>query len=84
MEVSILDVAKPTLFFRAEELGLTGTESPDFFTADMLDTFWAIREAGAEAIGLGKKSRMPTPVAVAPPASYTKISDQGDDPRRCR
>ena len=71
VEVSILDVAKPTLYFRAEEVGITGTEGPDAFTQEILDRFWAIREAAAEAIGLGKKSRVPTPVAVAPPASYT-------------
>lgn len=69
VEVSIVDVAKPTLFFRAEEVGITGTEGPDQFTQDILDRFWAVREAAAEAIGLGKTSRMPTPVAVAPPAS---------------
>ena len=71
VEVSILDVAKPTVYFRAEEVGITGTEGPEAFTQDILDRFWAIREAAAEAIGLGKKSRVPTPVAVAPPASYT-------------
>jgi 2-methylaconitate cis-trans-isomerase PrpF len=70
VEVSIVDVAKPTLFFRAEAVGITGTEGPDQFTQDILDRFWAIREVAAEAIGLGKGSRMPTPVAVAPPASY--------------
>lgn len=80
LEVSILDVAKPTLFFRAEELGLTGTEHPDQFTQDLLDTFWAIREAGAEAIGLGKNSRMPTPVAVAPPSSYTNYMTKATIP----
>lgn len=69
IEVSIVDVAKPTLFFRAEEVGITGTEGPDEFTQDILDRFWALREAAAVAIGLGKDSRMPTPVAVAPPAS---------------
>jgi 2-methylaconitate cis-trans-isomerase PrpF len=71
IEVSIVDVAKPTLFFRAEDLGLRGTESPDQLTPDLLEHFWAIRAAAAEAIGLGRSSRMPTPVAVAPPASYT-------------
>src|SRR6266852_6162821 len=29
VEVSIVDVAKPTLFFRAEAIGITGTEAPD-------------------------------------------------------
>ena len=70
IDVSILDVAKPNVFFRAEDLGLAGTERPDEFTREILDQFWAIREAAAEMIGLGKTSRTPTPVAVARPAAY--------------
>jgi 2-methylaconitate cis-trans-isomerase PrpF len=73
VEVSILDVAKPTLYFRAEEVGITGSESPDAFTPEILDRFWAIREAAAVAIGLSKNSRVPTPVAVAPPATYNNF-----------
>jgi methylitaconate Delta-isomerase len=80
VEVSIVDVAKPTLYFRAEEVGITGTEGPEAFTQDILDRFWAIREAAAEAIGLGKKSRVPTPVAVAPPASYTNYMTKAPIP----
>jgi hypothetical protein len=80
IEVSIVDVAKPTLFFRAEAVGITGTEGPDELTQDILDRFWAIREAAAEAIGLGKDSRVPTPVAVAPPASYINYMTRTEIP----
>lgn len=80
IEVSILDVAKPTLFFRAEDVGTTGTESPDQFTPQLLDLFWAIRGAAAEAIGLPRGSRMPTPVAVAPPTSYTDYMTKKEIP----
>lgn len=73
VEVSILDVAKPTLYFRADEVGIAGTEGPDAFTPEILDRFWSIREAAAEAIGLGKNSRIPTPVAIAPPATCTNF-----------
>jgi 2-methylaconitate cis-trans-isomerase PrpF len=80
IEVSIVDVAKPTLYFRAEDLGLSGTEGPDQFTQEMLDQFWAIREVAAEAIGLGRNSRMPTPVAVAPPAAYVNYMTKTEIP----
>jgi 2-methylaconitate cis-trans-isomerase PrpF len=70
LEVSILDVAKPTVYFRAEEIGLTGVESPEEFTPEILDRLNNIREAAALMIGLDKDSRVPTPVTVAPPATY--------------
>lgn len=70
VEVSIVDVAKATLYFRAEAIGLTGAETPDAFTPEILDRFWKLREIAAEAIGIGSNKRLPTPVAVAPPASY--------------
>ena len=69
--ISIVDVAKATCYFHAEEVGITGTEGPDQFTGEILDRFWAIRKAAAVAIGLGPKSRLPTPVAVARPQPYT-------------
>ncbi len=68
--VSIVDVAKATLYFRAADIGLTGIEGPDEFTPEILDRFWALRNAAAKAIGLAPDSRLPTPVAVAPPAEY--------------
>jgi 2-methylaconitate cis-trans-isomerase PrpF len=36
VEVSIVDVAKATCFFHAREVGLSGTEGPDAFTAEIL------------------------------------------------
>jgi 2-methylaconitate cis-trans-isomerase PrpF len=70
VEVSIVDVAKATCFFHAREVGLSGTEGPDAFTAEILARFWAIRNAAARAVGLAPESRLPTPVAVAEPAPY--------------
>lgn len=70
VEVTVVDVAKATCFFRAEEIGLTGLESPDAFTDEVLERFWAIRKAAAIASGLGPDSRQPAPVCVAPAADY--------------
>ena len=73
LDVSIVDVAKPTVYFRASDLGLTGAESPDAFTPDILDRLNAVREAAALFIGLDRNSRVPTPVSVAPPTTYTNF-----------
>jgi 2-methylaconitate cis-trans-isomerase PrpF len=73
LEVSILDVAKPTVYFRATDIGLTGVERPADFTPEILDRLNEIREAAALFIGLDKDSRVPTPVTVAPPATYTNF-----------
>jgi 2-methylaconitate cis-trans-isomerase PrpF len=70
LEVSILDVAKPTVYFRATDIGMTGYESPEEFTPEILDRLNKIREAAALMIGLDKDSRVPTPVTVAPPGTY--------------
>jgi 2-methylaconitate cis-trans-isomerase PrpF len=69
--VSIVDVAKVTMFFQARDIGIRGTETPDEFTPEILNRFWAIRNAGAKHIGLPPESRLPHPVSVIAPADYT-------------
>jgi 2-methylaconitate cis-trans-isomerase PrpF len=81
--VSIVDVAKVTLFFHARDIGIRGTETPDEFTPDILNRFWAIRNAGAKHIGLPPESRLPHPVSVIAPADYinymTKSTVRADE-----
>ena len=69
--VSIVDVAKVTMFFHARDIGIRGTETPDEFTPEILNRFWAIRNAGAKHIGLPPESRLPHPVSVIAPADYS-------------
>jgi 2-methylaconitate cis-trans-isomerase PrpF len=71
--VSIVDVAKATVFFQAADLGLDGGESPAQFTAEILDRFWAVRNAAARLAGLTPESRLPHPVAVAAPRDYVNF-----------
>lgn len=71
--MSIVDVAKATVYVHARDLGISGAESPDQFTPEILDRFWAVRNAAARFIGLPMDSRLPTPVAVAPPAEATNF-----------
>lgn len=68
--VSIVDVAKATLFFHAPEVGIRGTEGPVEMTPEILERFWAIRNAAAARVGLAPDSRLPTPVAVTGPTDY--------------
>jgi 2-methylaconitate cis-trans-isomerase PrpF len=68
--VSIVDVAKATVFFHARDAGIVGTESPEEFTPEILDRFWAIRNAAAAHVGLAPDSRLPHPVSVIAPADY--------------
>jgi 2-methylaconitate cis-trans-isomerase PrpF len=70
LAVSIIDVAKVTVYFEAAALGLHGGESPAEFTPEILDRFWAVRNAAARHVGLAPESRLPHPVAVAPPCDY--------------
>ena len=69
--VSIVDVGKVTLFFNAAEAGITGTETPEQFTPEILDRFWAIRLAAARLIGTPLDSALPTPVSVTSPVSHS-------------
>jgi len=81
--VSIVDVAKVTMFFHARDIGIRGTETPDEFTPEILNRFWAIRNAGAKHIGLPPESRLPHPVSVIAPADYinymTKSTVRADE-----
>lgn len=70
IEVSIVDVAKATVFFHPSSIGIRGTENPGEFTQEMLDACWAVRGAAASLIGLSPESALPTPVAVTEPTSY--------------
>lgn len=72
IDVSVFDVGKPTLFFRAEEIGLKGTEGPDDLSDADFARFWAIRDVAADMLGFGPEvGHLPTPVAVAPPTTYS-------------
>ena len=68
--MSIVDVDKATVFIHARDDGIAGTESPDEFTPEILNRFWAIRNAAAAHVGLSPESRLPHPVSVAEPTDY--------------
>lgn len=73
--VSIVDVAKLAVFFRAESVGLTGPEGPSAFTPDVLAKFEAVQQAAADLVGVDRRTGMPRPVAVAPAQAFYRIGD---------
>ncbi|OGA39102.1 MAG: hypothetical protein A3G24_14045 [Betaproteobacteria bacterium RIFCSPLOWO2_12_FULL_62_13] len=70
IHVSFVDMAKVTMYFHAADVGVRGTEGPGEFTQEILQRYWAVRNAGARHIGLAPESRLPTPVSVLAPAEY--------------
>ena len=84
VEVSIVDAANPLVFFRAADLGLTGTELPPRIDSDpdMLARIEAIRAAAAVRIGLAAdwadaaktSPAVPKIAFVAPPVDYVMTS----------
>jgi 2-methylaconitate cis-trans-isomerase PrpF len=73
--VSIVDVAKLAVFFRAEDVGLVGTEGPAAFTSDVLAKFERIQQAAADLVGIDRATGMPRPAAVAPAQRFFRLGD---------
>lgn len=78
LTVTIVDVAKLAVFFRAESVGLIGTEGPAAFTAEVLAKFEAVQQAAADLVGIDRATGMPRPVAVAPAQRFYRLGDDRD------
>ncbi len=80
-EVSLVDAANPLIFIRAEDLGLTGAETPQAIDADakLLARIEKIRSFAAERINLvddwrkatRERPYIPFFACCAPPTAYT-------------
>lgn len=81
LDVSLVDAASPMVFVRAQDIGLTGAESPADIdqSPDMLALLEEIRAQGAVTMGIApdkdtaKKNVRAVPMVafVAPPHAYT-------------
>ena len=71
VEASLVDASNPSVFVRAEALGLDGSELPEAIERDdtLLQRFEAIRCAGAVAMGLA-----PDPAAAARAVAQPKVA----------
>jgi hypothetical protein len=71
IEVSVVDVAKPAVYFRAVDVGLAPEHGASDVDEEVLARFWAIRDAAASLLNLGPEfAHLPTPIAVGPPRKY--------------
>ena len=72
IEISCIDAANPCVFVMADALGKTGAESPQDLEADpqFLARMAAIREAGAELMGIAGSASVPLVAMVSAPLPF--------------
>ncbi len=80
IEVSIVDAAKPCVLLRARDLGLSGTELPDWLDANpaLLGRLEAIRRAAALAIGLAATPEQAAASRATPGIGFVAPPGPGD------
>jgi methylitaconate Delta-isomerase len=75
IEVSIVDVGTLSVFFRAQDLGLKGTEKPKEISSDKLQIFEEIRQSASDLCELSKKNFVtPFQIMVSPASDYEVFS----------
>ncbi|WKA50739.1 PrpF domain-containing protein [Planococcus liqunii] len=93
IDVSIIDVANPLVFVKAEDVGLTGSELPHEFTAEKLAELEEIRSAAAEMCLFSTKEEatvkspaVPKMTIIAPPETYFDVNsvERQADAMDCR
>jgi 2-methylaconitate isomerase len=76
VEVSLVDAANATVFIRARDVGLTGTELPDHLDAnpDILRMLAVIREQGSVLMGIAPNVEAAQSVTTVPYISFVATS----------
>jgi len=74
VEITIVDLANLTVFFRADAIGLKGTEGPAEFTDEHLAAVSEVKAASARLLGMPDDGLIPVPALVSEPASYTSYA----------
>ncbi|MFB9759556.1 2-methylaconitate cis-trans isomerase PrpF family protein [Ectobacillus funiculus] len=79
--ISIIDVANPLVFVRAQDIGLTGTELPHEYSQEKLKEMEEIRSVAAEICQFSQKEEatkkspaVPKMTIIAPPMDYTDLT----------
>ena len=87
VELSCIDAAMPLMILRANDLGVTGRETPAVLDAHpgLLDRLEHLRRQAGELMGLGDVSNsvIPKPVLVSAGDSAHSITSRYFTPRRC-
>jgi hypothetical protein len=79
VEVSIVDIGTICVYFRAEDLGLSGSELPGELPAETYRAAEEIRLAAAALCGLpqsGSGNITPFQIMIAPPRDYTALTGE--------
>ena len=93
LEVSIIDVANPLVFVKAQDVGLTGSELPHEFTMEKLVELEEIRSAAAEICLFSTKEEatvkspaVPKLTIIASPETYLDVNgvERKADDMDCR
>jgi 2-methylaconitate cis-trans-isomerase PrpF len=79
---SLVDATNPTVFVRAKDLGLTGTETPEAVDANRAlgERLERIRTVAAEMMGIGGSAATPKIAVVAPPQAFAALDGARYDP----
>jgi hypothetical protein len=72
---SLVDATNPVVFFRAADLGLTGTETPTALDADraLSERLEGLRVAAAHLMGIPGSAAVPKIAVVAAPIAFTAL-----------
>lgn len=81
IDISIIDVANPLVFVKAEDVGLNGSELPNEFTAEKLAELEEIRSIAAEMCQFSTKEEatkkspaVPKMTIISPPTTYKDVT----------
>ncbi|AZV60176.1 PrpF domain-containing protein [Peribacillus frigoritolerans] len=81
IQVSIIDVANPLVFVRAQDIGLSGTELPNDYSQEKLIELEEIRSIAAEMCQFSDKKSatlkspaVPKMTLIAPPMDYVDLN----------
>ncbi|MFC5589712.1 2-methylaconitate cis-trans isomerase PrpF family protein [Sporosarcina soli] len=81
IDISIIDVANPLVFVKAEDVGLNGSELPNEFTAEKLAELEEIRSIAAEMCQFSTKQEatkkspaVPKMTIISPPTTYKDVT----------
>jgi len=81
LPASLVDATNPVVFFRAQDLGLTGTETPQAIDADrkLSERLERLRATAGQMMGMPGSAAQPKITMVAPPVAFTGLDGTRHD-----
>ncbi|HUG36825.1 MAG TPA: PrpF domain-containing protein, partial [Candidatus Limnocylindrales bacterium] len=83
LPASLVDATNPVVFVRAQDLGLTGTETPQAIDADrtLSERLERLRATAGQMMGMPGSAAQPKLTMVAPPVAFTGLDGTRHDAR---